>query len=92
MIANAEGGQAQTVNVRPMIETDHVDADRIFRMAFGTFLGLPDPMAFAGTTISTARVANSAGGTRRLGNLRVHWPSWRASRAGSLTAVTCGSA
>jgi predicted N-acetyltransferase YhbS len=48
MIANAEGGQAQTVNVRPMIETDHVDADRIFRMAFGTFLGLPDPMAFAG--------------------------------------------
>jgi GNAT superfamily N-acetyltransferase len=48
MIANAEGGQAQTVKVRSMIETDHVDADRIFRMAFGTFLGLPDPMAFAG--------------------------------------------
>lgn len=24
------------------------EADRIFRLAFGTFLGLPDPMAFAG--------------------------------------------
>jgi predicted N-acetyltransferase YhbS len=48
MTTSAEGGQAQTVKVRPMIETDHVDADRIFRMAFGTFLGLPDPMAFGG--------------------------------------------
>jgi predicted N-acetyltransferase YhbS len=48
MTTRTEGGQAQSVEVRPMIETDHVDADRIFRMAFGTFLGLPDPMAFAG--------------------------------------------
>jgi len=48
MIDSAQGGQLRTVKVRPMTEMDHDDADRIFRMAFGTFLGLPDPMAFAG--------------------------------------------
>jgi predicted N-acetyltransferase YhbS len=48
MISSAEGGLPQAVMVRPMIETDHVDADRIVRMAFGTFLGLPDPITFAG--------------------------------------------
>jgi GNAT superfamily N-acetyltransferase len=48
MTSSAERGRAQTVKVRPMIETDHADADRIMRMAFGTFLGLPDPMAFLG--------------------------------------------
>jgi GNAT superfamily N-acetyltransferase len=31
------------VMVRPPTETDLPDADRIFRLAFGTFLGLPDP-------------------------------------------------
>jgi GNAT superfamily N-acetyltransferase len=48
MTTKAEGGQAQIVKVRPMIETDHVDAHRIMRMAFGTFIGLPDPMVFLG--------------------------------------------
>ena len=36
------------VAVRPMREADLADADRIFRLAFGTFLRLPDPMQFAG--------------------------------------------
>ena len=31
-----------------MQESDLKDADRIFRLAFGTFLGLPDPLSFAG--------------------------------------------
>jgi predicted N-acetyltransferase YhbS len=48
MTISAERDRAQTVKVRPMIGTDHADADRIMRMAFGTFLGLPDPMAFLG--------------------------------------------
>jgi GNAT superfamily N-acetyltransferase len=38
----------ETIIVRPMRESDVVEADRIFRLAFGTFLGLPDPLAFAG--------------------------------------------
>ena len=36
------------VVVRPLQEADLVDADRIVRLAFGTFLGLPDPLAFMG--------------------------------------------
>jgi GNAT superfamily N-acetyltransferase len=36
------------VTVRPLIETDLPEADRICRLAFGTFLNLPDPMRFMG--------------------------------------------
>ena len=36
------------VTVRPLEESDLPEADRIMRQAFGTFLGLPDPMAFMG--------------------------------------------
>jgi GNAT superfamily N-acetyltransferase len=36
------------VRVRPMTKEDLPEAERIFRLAFGTFLGLPDPMQFAG--------------------------------------------
>ena len=36
------------VIVRPLAEADLPEADRIFRLAFGTFLGLPDPAGFAG--------------------------------------------
>jgi predicted N-acetyltransferase YhbS len=32
--------------IRPLAEADLDDADRIFRLAFGTFLGLPDPLQF----------------------------------------------
>lgn len=34
------------VTVRPLREADLAEADRIFHLAFGTFLGLPDPMQF----------------------------------------------
>lgn len=36
------------MDVRPLSERDLDEADRIFRLAFGTFIGLPDPMQFAG--------------------------------------------
>ncbi|MEW6604190.1 MAG: GNAT family N-acetyltransferase [Thermoproteota archaeon] len=36
------------VKVRPMREDDLEEADRIVRLAFGTFLGMPDPMQFMG--------------------------------------------
>jgi GNAT superfamily N-acetyltransferase len=36
------------LSVRPLAETDLDTADRIFRLAFGTFIGLPDPSAFMG--------------------------------------------
>jgi GNAT superfamily N-acetyltransferase len=36
------------IEVRPLGERDLPEADRIFRLAFGTFIGLPDPMSFIG--------------------------------------------
>jgi N-acetylglutamate synthase-like GNAT family acetyltransferase len=36
------------VQIRSMTERDIPEADRIMRLAFGTFLGLPDPMSFMG--------------------------------------------
>lgn len=36
------------VIVRQMREDDLEDADRVMRLSFGTFIGLPDPMSFAG--------------------------------------------
>jgi GNAT superfamily N-acetyltransferase len=39
---------ASPVVIRPLTEADLVDADRVFRVAFGTFLGAPDPRQFFG--------------------------------------------
>jgi GNAT superfamily N-acetyltransferase len=36
------------VKIRPLLEGDLADADRIMRRAFGTFLKLPDPLSFLG--------------------------------------------
>src|SRR3712207_4249029 len=38
----------QDVSVRPLKKGDLSEADRIMRLAFGTFLGLPEPMTFMG--------------------------------------------
>jgi GNAT superfamily N-acetyltransferase len=40
--------ESLNVSVRPLAEADLDAADRIFRLAFGTFIGLPDPATFAG--------------------------------------------
>jgi len=37
-----------SVSIRPLEERDLPAADRLCRLAFGTFLGLPDPMTFMG--------------------------------------------
>lgn len=34
--------------IRPLAQSDLAEADRIFRLAFGTFLGMPDPATFMG--------------------------------------------
>ena len=36
------------VRIRPLREADLGEADRVFRLAFGTFLGLEDPATFSG--------------------------------------------
>ena len=39
---------ATSITVRPLEESDLDEADRIMRLAFGTFLGLPEPSTFMG--------------------------------------------
>jgi GNAT superfamily N-acetyltransferase len=39
---------SEQVEIRPLVEGDLVEADRIMRVAFGSFIGLPDPAAFMG--------------------------------------------
>jgi GNAT superfamily N-acetyltransferase len=46
--ATIETVKRSDVTVRPLAESDLPKADRIMRLAFGTFIGLPDPMAFMG--------------------------------------------
>ena len=36
------------ITIRPLDQHDLPEAERIFRLAFGTFFGLPDPMSFMG--------------------------------------------
>jgi GNAT superfamily N-acetyltransferase len=54
----AEAPIAGDVSVGPIGESDVDEADRVFRLAFGTALGLPDPLAFgAGTELVRTRRA-----------------------------------
>ena len=50
------------ITVRPLQESDLSGADKIMRLAFGTFIGLPDPMAFMGDAnyVRTRWIANPA--------------------------------
>src|SRR2546428_10303442 len=44
-----QGGRRRVkIAVRPLVESDLAAADRVFRLAFGTEFGLPEPMAFRG--------------------------------------------
>ncbi|WP_415280671.1 GNAT family N-acetyltransferase [Candidatus Nitrososphaera sp. FF02] len=70
--------------IRPMTESDLPEADRIFRLAFGTFLGMPDPMAFSGDAdyIATryradppAALAAEVDGRLAGSNFALHWGS-----------------
>lgn len=38
------------ISIRPLLDTDLDEVDQIYRLAFGTFLGLTDPLQFGGDT------------------------------------------
>lgn len=42
------------ITIRPMGEADTTEAERVMRVAFGTFLRLPDPASFAGDACMVA--------------------------------------
>lgn len=56
-------GAANVLLVRPLRAEELDMADRVRRLAFGTFLGLPDPLAFRGDTnpVRTRYLADPAG-------------------------------
>lgn len=52
-----------TVDIRPMRRSDIPDADRVVRIAFGTFLGMPEPeQCFAGQDYVRTRYAGTPEG------------------------------
>jgi predicted N-acetyltransferase YhbS len=59
---NSPDSNREQVFVRPLEERDLARADRIFRVAFGTFLGLPNPETFTGDCnyVRTRWLANPA--------------------------------
>jgi len=72
------------VSIRPLEERDLDQADRIYRLAFGTFLGLPNPDTFAGDSDlirtrwladPTAALAGEVGGSLAGSNLVTRWGS-----------------
>jgi GNAT superfamily N-acetyltransferase len=71
--------------IRPMREGDLAEASRIFRVAFGTFVGKPDPESFAADRdyVSTrwrsapeAAVVAEVDGRLAGSNLATHWGSF----------------
>lgn len=48
MQGSAKEKLSRAVEIRPMNETDIASADTVMRVAFGTFLGLPEPATFMG--------------------------------------------
>lgn len=73
-----------SIDVRPMREADVGESDRIFRLAFGTFLGMPDPMQFAGD-------ADYIGSRFRSSNTAAFVAEDDGALAGSIVAVRWGS-
>lgn len=75
--------KAQVV-VRPFLQADLDEADRIFRMAFGTFLGAPEPERFFGDADAirtrwradpSAALAAELGGRLVGSNFAANWGS-----------------
>jgi hypothetical protein len=89
-----------SVKIRPLSEDDLDEADRIMRTAFGTFLGLADPMSFMGDAdyVRTRWAAEPASALaaevdgRLVGsNFVTRWGSWDFS-VRSLLCRRCGIA
>jgi len=71
---------AMSLTIRPLEETDVEAADKVRRLAFGTYFGLPDPLSFSGT----ARLVE----TRRRA-----WPDGAlvAEKDGTIAGITISS-
>ena len=73
------------IRIRPLEERDLAEADRIMRLAFGTFIGLPDPMKMFGDSdlaytrfraAPDSALAAEADGKLVGSNFVTHWGSF----------------
>ena len=85
MLTQSPRKDSTSVSIRPMQEADLVEARRIFRVAFGTFIGVPVPEAFSADReyIFTRWHANPVGalvaemnGTLAGSNFAMNWGSF----------------
>ena len=78
--------QQPEVTIRPLREEDLPVADRIMRLAFGTFLGLPDPLKFMGDAdyVRTRWRADPSRCVWR-GNGRENWSAQTSPRDGEVS-------
>jgi hypothetical protein len=74
-----------THSIRPLQASDLAKADQIFRLAFGTFIGLPDPTQFCGDasyieprwkTNAIGTFAAEVDGNLIGSNLAINWGSF----------------
>jgi GNAT superfamily N-acetyltransferase len=81
----ASAGGSLGVAVRPLSEDELGEADRIMRLAFGTFLALPDPLTFMGDAgyvrtrwraDPSAALAAEVGGELVGSNFAANWGSF----------------
>ena len=81
----AERAARHDVSVRPLVESDLPVADEIMRVAFGTFLGVPEPRTFMGDAAfvqprwrsnPTAAFAAELDGTLIGSNFATRWGSF----------------
>src|SRR5215469_15400089 len=81
----AERAPGADVSVRPLAESDLPSADEIMRVAFGTFLGVPEPRTFMGDAAfvqprwrsnPTAAFAAELDGTLAGSNFATRWGSF----------------
>ena len=81
----AQSREGQDVSVRPMQQGDLEEARRIFRLAFGTFIGVPEPETFWADreyvftrwrTDPHAALVAEVGGKLAGSNFATHWGSF----------------
>jgi ribosomal protein S18 acetylase RimI-like enzyme len=85
MAAPSPRAELISVSIRPLLEADLVEARRVFRVAFGTFIGVPDPESFwpdreyiftRWRANPAAALAAEVDGAVAGSNLATHWGSF----------------
>jgi hypothetical protein len=77
---------AAGVRVRPLVAGDLDEADRICRVAFGTFVGAPQPESFFGDADMVRTRWQAAPGAALAAEVGAAWPDRISPRTGGASA------